>query len=138
MAKNKRYLVIGMGILGQAVARRLFAGGIEVVALDVSEAAVRDIKPNVNLAVVGNSTDPVVLEQLNLSQVDGAIICIGEHFDAALLTAVHLLDQKVPFVSCRAANETSASILRRVGVHDVYFVEQIIGEVLSKKILEQV
>lgn len=127
-------MVIGMGVLGNSVARTLAEEGGEVIALDKSPVIVDQIKDQVALAVEGDATDPKVLEQLGAADVDAAVVCIGEEFESAVLATANLLDIGVTHVAARAHSGVSATILKRVGAHDVFFVEATMGKVVAHRL----
>jgi len=131
---RQKFLVIGMGVLGHSVAKTLSEEGGEVIALDKSPVIVDQIKDQVALAVEGDATDHKVLEQLGAPDVDAAVVCIGEEFESAVLATANLLDLGVAHVASRAHSEVSATILRRVGAHDVFFVESTMGKVVAHKL----
>lgn len=132
--KRHRFLVVGLGTLGQSVARALADDGAEVIALDTSPILVNQIKDTVAVAVEGNATDSRVLEQLGVADIDAAIVCIGEHFEANVLAVAHLLDLGVRHVAARVNTETAAGILKRVGAHEVFFIEEEMGKVIAHKL----
>lgn len=132
--KKKRFLVIGLGVLGNSLARTLAEEGSEVIAIDRSPQAVEQVKDLVDVAVVGDITDRKTLEQLGARDVDAAVMCVGESFESAVLATVHLLELKVKHVAARANSELAASILRRLGAHEVFFVEHAMGRVLAHKL----
>jgi trk system potassium uptake protein TrkA len=132
--QNKRFLVIGLGILGQTVARTLAQEGSEVIALDSDPLNVERIKDQVAVAVQGDSTDPRLLEQVGCKSLDAAVICIGENFAGSVLTTAHLLDQKVRYVAVRAMNQLHADIFTRMGAHEVFFVESEMGRTIAHRL----
>ncbi len=131
--KRKKILVIGLGVLGDSVAKNLTLDGAEVIVLDQDSILIDRIKDHVSIAMHGDSTDRKALEQLGAKDIDAAVICIGTQFEAAVLTAAHLLDLNVSFVAVRANNELAASILRRIGVHEVFFVESEMGKSIAHR-----
>ena len=134
LKKERKILVIGLGVLGDTVARTLAEDGAEVIALDKSPILIDRIKDHVNHAVEGDSTDRKVLEQIGAADLDAAVICIGEEFEGAVLTAAHLIDLEVAHIASRANSEISASILQRLGVHEVFFVEIEMGKAIAHQI----
>lgn len=132
--KKKRFLVIGLGILGESVAKTLSQEGAEVIAVDSNLNFVNAIKDHVSVAIHGDTTDPKLFDQLGARNVDAAIVCIGENFAGAILTTAHLLDIKVKHVAVRATNALNASIFKRLGAHDVFFVESEMGKILAHKL----
>jgi len=132
--RRDRFLVVGLGVLGQSVAKALTEDGADVIAVDESPFLVNQIKEHVSMAVEGNATDAKMLEQLGLLDIDAAVVCIGEHFESAVLATAHLLDLGVKHVAVRANNTIAASILNRVGAHDVFFIESAMGKVIAHKL----
>jgi len=133
MAK-KKFMVIGLGILGETVVRALCEEGHEVLALDVDPVYVERVKHTSAVTVEGDSTDPRLLEQLGAKKMDAVMVCIGENFPGALMTTVHLLDLGVKHVAVRATTELHASLLRRLGAHDVFFVESEMGRAIAHRL----
>jgi trk system potassium uptake protein len=133
MAK-KKFMVIGLGILGETVTRTLCEEGAEVLALDVDPLYVDRVKDTSAIAVEGDSTDPRLLDQLGVSKMDAVMVCIGENFPGALMTTVHLLDRGVKHVAVRATSEIHARLLSRVGAHDVFFVESEMGRSIAHRL----
>ncbi len=137
MAKKQRILVVGLGVLGESIARELQLSGAEVIVLDDSPERIDAIKDSVGVALVADATDRKTLLQLDLASLDAAVVCIGEQFEAAVLTTVHLVDLKIPRVVARAHNELAADILRKLGAHEVFFVESEMGEVIAHRVLHR-
>lgn len=131
--KNKKVLVIGIGHLGQSLVLNLFHDGVDVVALDNDADHIQKIKDNATVAVIGDATNVSVLQEIGAQSFDVAIICMGNSFEASLLTLTHLLEFKIPHISVRASNEKFASIYKKMGAHDVFFVEQEMGQILAHK-----
>ena len=76
--------VIGLGTFGSKTAISLYEKGAEVIGIDISEKLVDRIKDRVTHAVALNVTDERSLRSVNISDVDSAIVAIGdntENFD---------------------------------------------------------
>jgi trk system potassium uptake protein TrkA len=128
---KKRFLVIGIGQLGHSLARNLFLEGKEVIALDNDESHIDSVKSDCTLAVTGDSRDIDVLKEIGAHRVDTAIICMGNSFEASVLTLMNLLELKVPCIAVRASSPQKAQIFKSVGAHQVFFVEEEMGKVLA-------
>lgn len=134
--KRKRILVIGLGMLGYSVAKSLHEEGAEVIALDNDPNHVEAIKDLVAVAVHGDATQPRLLEQLGVpKEIDAAIVCIGEHFESAVLATANLVDMGVAHVAARANNEIGFKIMERVGAHDVFTVEASMGKIIAHRLM---
>ena len=57
----KRFAVLGLGNFGSYLARSLAKKGAEVLAIDIDEQAVLDIKDSVTQSVVANAADKKAL-----------------------------------------------------------------------------
>ncbi len=133
--KKKKIFVVGLGILGETVARTLASHGVEVIAMDCGPQNVERIKDVVAFAVEGDATDPILLDQLGIRQVDTAIVCIGENFPAALMTTIQLIDLGVKNVAVRATSQMYYDIFKRIGAHDVFFVENEMGKAIAHRLI---
>lgn len=117
--KTQRFVVIGLGRFGQQLARALTASGAEVMAIDRAAELVEAVRDDVGMAVRLDSTDEEALAAQGVADVDAAIVGIGEHFEAAVLTVAVLKALKVPRIYARAESDVQARILRRVGADDL-------------------
>ncbi|OFZ19754.1 MAG: hypothetical protein A2Z20_00260 [Bdellovibrionales bacterium RBG_16_40_8] len=134
MKSKRRYLVVGLGILGRAVVNNLTDLGAEVIAVDRSNELVNKFNLDTQVAIECEATDRQALEQLDVENLDSAIVCIGEDFKSAVLITAHLADLGVKKVIVRANDTTSASILKRVGATDIFFVESEMGREIANKV----
>jgi len=116
------------------VARRLSAAGVEVIAIDNDRKLIEKVRDEVDLAVRLDSTDRDALLSQEIDKVDRCIVAIGEDFEAALLTAVHLLHFKGPEVICRAQTRFHAEVLEQIGVHRVVQPEREMGIHLARQL----
>lgn len=107
-----RYAVIGLGSFGASLARSLGRLGAEVVAVDNEMSHVDGIKDDVHTAICLDARVRDVLEERRIHQVDVAVVCMGEDFEAAEICAVHLTQLGCPRVMVRATSFERAEILR--------------------------
>ena len=82
----KNYMVIGLGLFGREVARKLCELGCEVLAMDIRSDLVNLVANDVTHAVVGDAQDKDVLRALGAGNFDCAIIAIGDDLAASVLT----------------------------------------------------
>lgn len=120
----KSYIVIGLGLFGQALARQLCKLGAEVLAMDVRSNLVQQVSADVTHAVVGDAQDKEVLRALGAKDFDCAIIAIGDDLAASVLIAMNLMELEVPYVVCKAHDETHRRVLEKLGVNRVVIPEQ--------------
>jgi len=119
----KSYIVIGLGLFGAEVSRQLCRLGCEVLAMDINSSLVQQVAADVTHAVVGDGQDKEVLKALGAGNFDCAIVAIGDNLAASVLTAVNLMELKVPYVVCKAHDETHSRVLEKLGVDRVIIPE---------------
>ena len=120
----KSYVVIGLGRFGQTLARQLCMLGAEVLAMDVSNDLVQQVADEVTHAVVGDAQDKDVLRALGVRDFDCAIVAIGTDLAASVLTVMNLQELEVPYIICKAHDETHSRVLKKLGVDKVVIPEQ--------------
>ena len=120
----KTYVVIGLGRFGSALARQLCKLGAEVLAMDVRSALVQQVAGDVTHAVVGDAQDKEVLRSLGVRNFDCAVIAIGDNLGASVLIAMNLKELGVPYIVCKAHDETHRKVLEKLGVDRVVIPEQ--------------
>ena len=136
MASAKRILIVGLGALGQSLAKSLSEEGAEVLAIDRDPANVNLVADLVDVAVTGDVTDAKTLEQMGAAKCDIAVVCIGENFEANVISTAALIDLGVKHVAARANNTIAEFILRRIGAHEVFGVETTVGRLLARRLNE--
>lgn len=130
-AARSRFLVIGIGQLGESLVRHLHSDGLEVIALDTDPEHIEAVKSFSSLAVVGDCMDMGALQQLGAGSVDCAVLCMGTSLEATVMAIAHLVELKVPHIAVRSSNAKTAKIFERVGAHEIFFVEEQMGKVLA-------
>jgi trk system potassium uptake protein TrkA len=135
---TKRVLVIGLGRLGMSLVETLWRSGGDVIVIDSSATAVDQVKDQTGAAFVGNASDPRVLEQIAMGQVDVAVVTMGEHFEASVLCVATLKKLGVGEIVARARTERQADILHTVGATRVVQPEQETGQKLATELLSSV
>lgn len=120
----KTYLVIGLGRFGSSLAKQLCSLGAEVLAMDVRSDLVQQIAADVTHAVVGDAQDKEVLRALGARNFDCAVIAIGDDLAASVLVTMNLKELEVPYIVCKAHDETHRKVLEKLGVDRVVIPEQ--------------
>ena len=120
----KSYVVIGLGRFGSTLARQLCRLGAEVLAMDVHNDLVQQVAEDVTHAVVGDAQDKDVLRALGVRDFDCAIVAIGTNLAASVLTVMNLQELGVPYIICKAHDETHSRVLQKLGVNKVVIPEQ--------------
>ena len=120
----KSYMVIGLGRFGTEAAKKLCELGCEVLAMDVSSDLVQKVSNYVTHAVVANAQDKEVLRALGAKDFDCAIVSIGGSLADSILATMNLKELGVPYVVCKAHDETHREVLQKLGADQVVIPEQ--------------
>ena len=130
----KSYIVIGLGLFGTEVAKQLCSLGCEVLAMDINQNLVQQIANDVTHAVVGDGQDKEVLKALDAGSFDCAIIAIGDDLAASVLTTMNLKELNVPYIVCKAHDETHRRVLEKLGVDRVVIPESEFAGKLARSL----
>ena len=130
----KTFIVIGLGLFGAETARKLCTHGCEVLAMDIRSDLVQHVAADVTQAVVGDGQDKEVLRALGAGKFDCAIIAIGDDLAASVLTTMNLKELGVPYVICKAHDETHRRVLEKLGVDRVVIPECEFGGKLARSL----
>ena len=122
------FAIIGIGAFGSALAKKLSEEGAYVIAIDNNMEHINQVKEYVSDAICFDATDPELLESHGITNVDVAIISIGETFEPVALIAMHLLNSGVKEVYGRAGTYIQEQILKQIGITDVIHPERQVAE----------
>lgn len=128
----KFYVVIGLGRFGSALVRQLCKLGAEVLALDVKGDLVQQVANDVTHAVVGDAQDKEVLRALGVRNMDCAVIAIGDNLAASVLITMNLKELGVPYIVCKAHDETHRKVLEKLGANRVIIPEYEYAQRLAR------
>ena len=135
MIMKKTYAVFGLGRYGIAVARELVNNGVEVIAVDADEKIVNAAADELPICKCADITDPEVIRQLGISNVDVVIIAMANNLEASVMAVTLCKEMGVKTVIAKSANEMHQKILNRVGADKVVFPENESGIRLAKNLL---
>ncbi len=135
MSINKSYAVFGLGRYGTAVASELVRSGAEVLAVDKSEKFVSAAAPFVPLCKCADVTDPDVIKQLGIANIDVVIIAMASSLESTVMAIMLCKEAGVPEVIVKCGDEMHRKIFLRVGADQVVFPENESGNRLAKNLL---
>lgn len=128
----KRFLVIGLGRFGRAVAEGLVDEGGEVIAVDTDMALVEAVRDRVTVAAQIDNVESATLGAIGAAQADAAVVAIGEDFAAGILTVASLKDLGIKTIVARASTDRERQILELVGATRIVTVEVESGQRLAR------
>ena len=132
---KKIYAVFGLGRYGSAVAGELVNNGVEVIAVDIDDRIVIAAADKFPICKCADITDPEVIRQLGISNVDVVIIAMASNLEASVMAVTLCKEAGVKTVIAKCANQMHQKILTRVGADKVVFPEDESGIHLAKNLL---
>lgn len=81
-----------------------------------------------------DATERVALKQLPLSEMDCAIVCIGQSMDNSLRTVAALKELGVEKVYARAIDATHQSILQAMQIKEIFIPEEYAARMFAQKL----
>ena len=135
MSRKRTYAVFGLGRYGIAVARELVSNGVEVIAVDSDEKIVNAAVDELPICKCADITDPEVIRQLGIANVDVVIVAMANNLEASVMAITLCKELGVHTVIAKCANEMHQKILTRVGADKVVFPENESGIRLAKNLL---
>lgn len=130
----KTFLIVGLGRFGSSVAIKLQELGNEVMVVDENAELVQRICDRVTHAVVADARDEQVLEDLGVSNVDCAVVAIGDNLAASILITLNLKSLGVRQIICKAKDEQQKRALEKVGADRVLIPEREMGIKLAQNL----
>ena len=127
----KSYVVIGLGRFGTELATRLYACGEEVMVIDTNELLIDKIADRVTRAVAADARDVDVLRKLGVGNFDYAVVAVGTNLGTSALITMNLKSLNVPFIMCKAQDETYRAILEKLGANKVIIPEWEMADKLA-------
>ncbi len=134
MADTKRFVVIGLGTFGSALARKLKSNGIRVTGIDGDAEAVEDVQDHLFEAVIGDATDRGALATLGLETADSVIVSLGEDITRSLLATLHAKELGARHIVVKGVTPEHGKLLKSLGVERVVFPEIEIAQQLADRL----
>lgn len=133
-----KFVIIGLGQFGRALALHLSDSGFEVTILDQKESVVEEIKNYVADAHIGDATDIRVLRRLDLVGDDTyVIVAVGECFERNILITAQLKELGVKHLYSRSVNELHGKVLKLIGISDLFRVEDVAAKQLADRFINE-
>jgi len=129
-----KFAVIGLGLFGSAIARKLSERGAEVIAIDTEEEKVEAIKDDVAYAVTLDASDKRALESQNITAMDAVVVAIGKNFQDLLLTVFQLQELGAKRIIARAQGPMQKRILQKMGVNEILSPEDEVSNNVAEQL----
>ncbi|MFM8292626.1 MAG: potassium channel family protein [Planctomycetia bacterium] len=129
----KKFIMLGMGSFGTALATQLAANGCRVTGVDGRQERLDAVKDEIHEAVIGDATDREVLENLPIKDATAVFISLGENISQSLLATLHVKELGARNVIVKGVTKEHGKILEHLGVDRVVFPEEEVARELADR-----
>ena len=129
-----KYLVIGLGNFGMTLAQTLTDNGHEVIGVDSDAVHVEMVKDRIAFAYIMDATSAVALRSLPLSDIDYAVVAIGQSMDHSLRAVAALKRLNVETIYARALDTVHKSILEAMNISKIFIPESYAAKLFAQKL----
>ena len=130
---GKKFIMLGMGSFGTALATKLAANGCRVTGVDGRRERLEGVKNEIHEAVIGDATDREVLENLPIKDATAVFISLGENISQSLLATLHVKELGARNVIVKGVTKEHGKILEHLGVDRVVFPEEEVARELADR-----
>ena len=130
----KSFILIGLGRFGTETALSLCRQGCEVLVIDRDSDLIQQISEQVTQAVVADARDKDVLRALDAKSFDCGIVAVGDSLADSVLATMNLKELGVPYIVCKAHDETHSQVLKKLGADKVVIPEKENANRLAKSL----
>ncbi|RHJ83193.1 TrkA family potassium uptake protein [Parabacteroides sp. AM08-6] len=137
-----KYLVIGLGNLGRAIAESLTQIGNEVIGVDVNPHKIEAVKHTISGAICLDTTDKEALNTLPLNEMDAIFVTFGKDFGTSIQTVAFLKNLDVNKIIVRGISPIHEAVIRSIGVTEIitpeddfagmYASQSLLGELFKQ------
>lgn len=129
-----KYIILGLGNFGSALARQLTKLGHEVIGVDKHLEKVERLKESVTHTVSMDCTDRNAVSSLPLKQADAVVVAIGEDEGASLLTTALMKQLQVKRIIGRVVSDLQQTVLEAMDIHEYIMPEVASAERLALRL----
>lgn len=133
---KKQCVVIGLGIFGMNVAKKLSEEGMEVLAIDKDMRLVEKASNFATKAVCMDITNIDAFEGIPIQDFDIGVVGIGESVSVSIITCLALKEAGVSYVIAKAGDKLHKRILEKLDVDEIVLPEEYMGIMTAKSILD--
>ena len=101
------------------------------MVIDTDEQLIDKIADRVTRAVAADARDLDVLTKLGVENFDHAVVAVGSDLASSALITMNLKSLNVPYILCKAHDDTYREILERLGANKVIIPEREVADKLA-------
>ncbi len=128
-----KYIIIGLGNFGAALAEELTSQGHEVIGIDNDMAKVDALKERITHTICLDATDEHTVSGLPLKDTDTVVVAIGENAGVNIMVTAVFKNLKVKRLISRAISTLQEKVLKAIGVDEIVRPEAETAQHWAKK-----
>lgn len=132
---KKQCIVIGLGIYGMNVAKKLSEEGMEVLAIDKEMKIVEKASNFATKAVCMDIASIDAFDGIPIQDFDIGVVGIGENVPVSIITCLALKEAGVNYVIAKAGDKLHKRILEKLDVDEIVLPEEAVGLMTARNIL---
>ena len=133
---KKQCIIIGLGIYGMSVAKKLSEEGMEILAIDKNMKLVEKASTFVTKAICMDITSIDGLEGIPMKDFDIGIVGVGEDVSVSIIACLALKEAGIKHIIAKAGDKIHKKILEKLDVDEIVLPEEYMGIMTAKNILE--
>lgn len=133
---KKECLIIGLGIFGMSIARKLSEEDVEVLAIDKDMRLVEKASKFVDKAICMNISSLDAFKDLPIDSFDIAVVGIGENLSVSILTCLALKETKIKYIIAKARDKMHKEVLEKLNINEIILPEEYMGIMTAENILK--
>jgi trk system potassium uptake protein TrkA len=130
----KKFAVIGLGSFGSNLVKTLAKKNVEIIAIDIDETKVNEIKDVATQPVTMDATSKENLASIGITDVDCVVVSAGPSLEPSIMIVYILKELGVKKIIAKALSEDHEKILLLVGANEVYFPERDIAKKIGTQL----
>ena len=132
---KKQCIIIGLGIYGMSVAKKLTEENIEVLAIDKNMKIVEKASNFVTKAICMDISSIDAFENIPINEFEIGIVGIGEDISLSIMACLALKEAGVGYIIAKAGDKLHKQILEKLDVDEIVLPEEYMGIMTAKNII---
>ena len=132
---KKSFIIIGLGRFGASITKTLIEANVDVLAVDINEEAVEAISKVCTHCAIADTTKYDSLLDLGCSNINNAVVAIGNNLQASILTVVNLKKIGVKNIIVRSDELSHNEVYASLGATEIIIPEEASAQSLANQIL---
>ncbi|PVX52543.1 trk system potassium uptake protein TrkA [Balneicella halophila] len=129
-----KYIIVGLGNFGAALAEELTAQGHEVIGIDIKMDKVDALKEKITHTISLDATDETTVSGLPIKDTDVVVVAIGEEPGTSIMVTAVFKNLKAKRLISRAINPLHEKVLHAIGVDEIVRPEAETAQRWAKKL----